>query len=75
MLNPLQAMMQLRQMQNPMGAMTQMFQGNPMMSRAMQMANGKNEEQLKQTVKNLGQQAGMSEEQLMGLANQFGLKF
>jgi hypothetical protein len=37
---------------NPMMMLTQLAQQNPMMSRAMQMGQGKNEMQLKETVRN-----------------------
>ncbi len=57
----------------------QMTQNNPVlqqkMDRTMQMTNGKDVNQIKQTIRNVSKEAGMSEEQLMGLANQFGLKF
>lgn len=48
-----------------------MFGNNPAMNRAIQMSQGKTEEQMKETVKNLGKQAGIDVEQM---ANMFGLK-
>lgn len=39
--------------------MSKMLQGNPMFQRAQQMAQGKNQQQLEQTAKNLCQQIGI----------------
>jgi hypothetical protein len=58
---------------NPMQMLTQMAQQNPMMGRAMQMGQGKNEMQLKETVRNLAKQRGMSDEQLRQMLSNFGL--
>ena len=75
MMNPLQMfgqmLDQISQTQNPMQMMLQMFGNNPAMNRAIQMSQGKTEEQMKETVKNLGKQAGIDVEQM---ANMFGLK-
>ena len=71
MMNPLQMFGQISQTQNPMQMMLQMFGNNPAMNRAIQMSQGKTEEQMKETVKNLGKQAGIDVEQM---ANMFGLK-
>ena len=75
MMNPLQMFGQMfgqiSQTQNPMQMMLQMFGNNPVMNRAIQMSQGKTEEQMKETVKNLGKQAGIDVEQM---ANMFGLK-
>jgi len=60
---------------NPMQIMAMLQNsGNPMMSRAMQMGQGKNEMQLKETVRNLARQRGMSDEQFTQFLSQFGLK-
>jgi hypothetical protein len=58
---------------NPMQMMTQMAQQNPVMGRAMKMGQGKNEVQLKETVRNLAKQRGMSDEQLRQMLSNFGL--
>ena len=63
-MNPMQIMAMLQNSGNPMQMLTQMAQQNPMMGRAMQMGKGKNEVQLKETVRNLAKQRGMSDEQL-----------
>lgn len=72
-MNPMQVMAMLQNSGNPMQMLTQMAQQNPMMSRAMQMGKGKNEVQLKETVRNLAKQRGMSDEQLQQMLSNFGL--
>lgn len=72
-MNPMQIMAILQNSGNPMQMLTQMAQQNPMMSRAMQMGKGKNEVQLKETVRNLAKQRGMSDEQLQQMLSNFGL--
>lgn len=72
-MNPMQIMAMLQNSGNPMQMLTQMAQQNPMMGRAMQMGKGKNEVQLKETVRNLAKQRGMSDEQLQQMLFNFGL--
>ncbi len=72
-MNPMQIMAMLQNSGNPMQMLTQMAQQNPMMGRAMQMGQGKNEMQLKETVRNLAKQRGMSDEQLRQMLSNFGL--
>ena len=72
-MNPMQIMAMLQSSGNPMQMLTQMAQQNPMMGRAMQMGQGKNEMQLKETVRNLAKQRGMSDEQLRQMLSNFGL--
>ena len=72
-MNPMQIMAMLQNSGNPMQMMTQMAQQNPMMGRAMEMGQGKNEVQLKETVRNLAKQRGMSDEQLRQMLSNFGL--
>lgn len=72
-MNPMQIMAMLQDSGNPMQMLTQMAQQNPMMGRAMQMGKGKNEVQLKETVRNLAKQRGMSDEQLQQMLSNFGL--
>ena len=72
-MNPMQIMAMLQNSGNPMQMLTQMAQQNPMMGRAMQMGKGKNEVQLKETVRNLAKQRGMSAEQLQQMLSNFGL--
>lgn len=72
-MNPMQIMAMLQNSGNPIQMLTQMAQQNPMMGRAMQMGKGKNEVQLKETVRNLAKQRGMSDEQLQQMLSNFGL--
>ena len=72
-MNPMQIMAMLQNSGNPMQMMMQMAQQNPMMGRAMKMSKGKNEVQLKETVRNLAKQRGMSDEQLSQMLSNFGL--
>ncbi len=72
-MNPMQIMAMLQNSGNPMQMLTQMAQQNPMMGRAMQMGQGKSEMQLKETVRNLAKQRGMSDEQLRQMLSNFGL--
>lgn len=64
----------LSQSNNPMGLMQSMLGNNPAFVRAMQMAKGKNPEQLRATVMNLAQQRGIDINQLQSMVNQFGIK-
>ena len=73
-MNPMQIMAMLQNSGNPMQMLTQMAQQNPMMSRAMQMGQGKNEVQLKENLSNVESQRGMSDEQFTQFLSQFGLK-
>lgn len=57
-----------------MGLMQQFAGQNPLMSRAMQMGQGKSPEQIQNIVRNLAKQKGMNYEQLNQFLNQFGLK-
>lgn len=69
-----QLMGKLQNSNNPMAVMQNMFGNDPIMQRAMQMAQGKSPEQLQQTVRNLAQQRGMSTDQLNQFLSQYGLK-
>lgn len=72
-MNPMQILAMLQNSNNPMMMLSQMAQQNPLMGRAMQMGKGKNEMQLKNTVRNLAKQRGMNDEQLNQLLGNFGL--
>ena len=54
--------------------MQKMLGNNPMFGRAMEMAQGKSPEQLKETVMNLAQQRGIDPQQAQQLLSQFGIK-
>ena len=74
MFNPMMLMQMMQAGQNPMALMQQQFGNDPMFSRAMQMAQGKNEEQLKDTIRNLARQKGMDDNALNQFLSQFGMK-
>nr|DAG38544.1 MAG TPA: SurA N-terminal domain [Caudoviricetes sp.] len=57
-----------------MGIMQQFAGQNPLMSRAMQMGQGKSPEQMQTLVRNLAKQKGMNDEQLNQFLSQFGLR-
>ncbi|MBQ6713209.1 MAG: hypothetical protein IJN28_05430 [Selenomonadales bacterium] len=57
-----------------MALMQQQFGNDPMFGRAMQMAQGKNEDELKATVRNLARQRGMDDASLNQFLSQFGMK-
>lgn len=76
-MNPLTMMQMFNQIKgsnNPMGMMQQMFGNNPMFGRAMEMAQGKSPEQLKETVMNLAKQRGIDPQQAKQMLSQFGIK-
>lgn len=74
MMNPFQMMQILQNSQNPMGAIQNMASQNPMLARALQMGQGKDVNQLQQTVRNIARQRGMTDEQLQQFLGQYGLK-
>lgn len=73
-MNPMQIMAMLQNSGNPMGLMQQFAGQNPLMSRAMQMGQGKSPEQMQTLVRNLAKQKGMNDEQLNQFLSQFGLR-
>ena len=74
MMNIFQIMQMVQQAGNPMGVMQQLAGTNPLMSRAMQMGQGKTPEQMQTLVRNLAKQKGMNDEQLNQFLSQFGLR-
>jgi hypothetical protein len=72
-MNPIQMIMMLQQSNNPMGAIQQMASSDPLMGRAYQMGQGKNESELKTIVQNLAKQRGMNDNQLSNFLSSFGL--
>ena len=47
---------------------------NPLLSRAMQMAQGKNPQELAMIARNLAKQQGINDQQFAQLLGQFGIK-
>ena len=54
--------------------MQQLAGQNPLMGRAIQMGQGKSQQDLQGIVKNLAKQKGMNDQQLNQFLQQFGLK-
>ena len=76
MQNPMQMLQILNQIKsspNPEVAMQNMFNGNPVYSRVMEMTKGKNQDEIKQIVKNLAKEKGIDMNQMQQMANMFGI--
>lgn len=75
--NPMQMFQligQLRNNPNPIGAMQTMFGNNPMFQQAIQMAQGKSPQELRQTAINLCQTKGIDFNQVQAMAQSMGYK-
>lgn len=73
-MNPLQMLQMLQGSSNPMALIQNMLGGNPLLQRAMQMGQGKNQGQMQEMVRNLARQRGMDDQQLNQFLSQFGLR-
>ena len=74
MFNPMQLMGLLQNSQNPSMLMESLMAQNPLLSRAMQMGQGKNPQELAMIARNLAKQQGMNDQQFAQLLSQFGIK-
>ena len=54
--------------------MMQAYCNDPLMKRAMAMCQNKNENQLRQTARNIAKSRGIPDEQLQQMAAQFGIQ-
>lgn len=73
--NPIFRVLQMAQASNnPMQLLQQQLGNNPQFGQVMQMVNGKNEDEIKNTFRNLARQKGMTDEQMRQFVSQFGLK-
>lgn len=70
----MQILQMLQGSTNPMSLMQQLMGNNPIVQRALQMAQGKEANQLQEIAKNLARQRGMNEQQLNQFLSQFGIK-
>lgn len=70
-MNPIQIIQVIQGSGNPQQMMMQMARQNPGLNQAMQMANGKTPDQLRQMAVNMAQEKGID---LNALARQMGLK-
>lgn len=73
MFNPMQLMGLLQNSQNPSMLMESLMAQNPLLSRAMQMGQGKNPQELAMIARNLAKQQGMNDQQFARLLSQFGI--
>ena len=73
MLNPMQLMGMLQHSNNPSMLMESLIAQNPLLSRAMQMGQGKNPQELAMIARNLAKQNGMNDQQFAQLLSQFGI--
>ena len=74
MFNPMQMLGMLQNSQNPSMLMESLMAQNPLLSRAMQMGQGKNPQELAMIARNLAKQQGMNDQQFAQLLSQFGIK-
>lgn len=70
-MNPMQIIQMIQGSGNPQQMMMQMASQNPGLNQAMQMANGKTPDQLRQMAMSMAQERGID---LNALARQMGLK-
>ena len=74
MFNPMQMLGMLQHSNNPSMLMESLMVQNPLLSRAMQMAQGKNPQELAMIARNLAKQQGINDQQFAQLLGQFGIK-
>ena len=74
MFNPMQMLGMLQNSQNPSMLMESLMAQNPLLSRAMQMGQGKNPQELAMIARNLAKQTGMNAQQFAQLLSQFGIR-
>lgn len=74
MFNPMQMLGMLQHSNNPSMLMESFMVQNPLLSRAMQMAQGKNPQELAMIARNLAKQQGINDQQFAQLLGQFGIK-
>lgn len=74
MLNPQMLMQMMMQGKTNPQMLMQQFQGDPMMNMAMQMAKGKNPNQIKEVIHNIAKEKGLDINQVALMAQNFGIK-
>ena len=74
MFNPMQMLGMLQHSNNTSMLMESLMAQNPLLSRAMQMAQGKNPQELAMIARNLAKQQGINDQQFAQLLGQFGIK-
>ena len=73
MFNPMQMLGMLQHSNNPSMLMESLMTQNPLLSRAMQMGQGKNPQELAMIARNLAKQQGINDQQFAQLLSQFGI--
>lgn len=74
-MNPMEILQMVNQTQNPEAMIQQLASQNPLLQRAMQMAQGKTPQELRSIAVNLAKQQGLTEQDVDNMAKNFGLKF
>lgn len=73
-MNPMQILQMLNAAQNPDAMLQQIASQNPLMQRAMTMAQGKSPQEIRAIAINLAQQQGMTAQDVDNMVRNFGLK-
>lgn len=74
-MNPMEILQMVNQTQNPEAMIQQLASQNPLLQRAMQMAQGKSPQELRNIAVNLAKQQGLTEQDVDNMAKNFGLRF
>lgn len=73
-MNPIQLLQMLNSSQNPEAMLQQIAGQNPLMQRAMQMAQGKSPQEIRAIAVNLAKQQGMTEQDVDNMVRTFGFR-
>ncbi len=73
-MNPMQLLQMLNGAQNPEMILQQMANQNPLMRRALTMAQGKTPQEIRAIAVNLAKQQGMTEQDIDNMVKSFGIK-
>ena len=73
-MNPMEILQMLNGSQNPNAMLQQLASQNPLMQRAMTMAQGKTPQEIRAIAINLAQQQGMTEQDVDNMVRNFGLR-
>lgn len=73
-MNPMQLLSMLNSSGNPEMLLQQMAQQNPLLNRAMTMAQGKSPQEIRAIAINLAKQQGMSEQDVDNMVKSFGFR-
>lgn len=73
-MQPMQLIQMLNSSQNPEAMLQQIASQNPLMQRAMMMAQGKSPQEIRAIAVNLAKQQGMTEQDVDNMVRTFGFK-